>query len=103
MSVELVLLFSGEIEGVESVVDTGGVEGAGLWVEVAEGGVDTARLLFGFGCLALGLVGERCFFFLQERVFLSLLARSFGGLLGGGLAVDLSATWLIRVAKLPTP
>jgi hypothetical protein len=30
MSVELVLLFSGEIEGVESVVDTGGVEGAGL-------------------------------------------------------------------------
>jgi hypothetical protein len=57
VTVELVLLFRGQVESVEGVVDTGGVEGTGLCVERAESRVDAARLLLGLGGFALGLGG----------------------------------------------
>jgi hypothetical protein len=57
MAVELVLLFRGQVESVEGVVDTGGVESTGLCVEGSECGVDATRLLLGLGSLTLGLGG----------------------------------------------
>jgi hypothetical protein len=63
MSVELVLLVGCEVEGVEGVVDTGGVEGVGLCLERCEGRVDATGFLLGFGCFALGLRGQRRFLF----------------------------------------
>jgi hypothetical protein len=36
MAVEFVLLFRGKVEGVESIVDTGGVESARLRLERSE-------------------------------------------------------------------
>jgi hypothetical protein len=59
MAVELVLLICSQVESVECIVDTGGVEGVWLCVEPAEGRVDAAGLLFGFGCFALGFRGQR--------------------------------------------
>jgi hypothetical protein len=53
--------------------------------------VDALGLLLGFGCFALGLGWEGRFFFAQQGVFLCLLARGFGSLLGGGLSMSMSA------------
>jgi hypothetical protein len=87
MAIELVLLFGGEVERVEHIVDARGVERAGFGLEVTESGVDAARLLLGFGGFAFGLGGERGFFFAQESFLFRLLTRGLGGLFSGCLAV----------------
>lgn len=77
----------GEGEGVEGVLDTGGVEGRGL--AAVRGGVElgevqrAAGLLLG-GLVVLGARGEGGFLGGELGVALSLLARGFG-LFGGFL------------------
>jgi hypothetical protein len=68
-----------EGQGIKRVVDVAGVEGgefflAGRAIEAGE--VEATSLLDG-GLLA-GLTGEGGFFFFQKRIFLGLLASSFG-------------------------
>jgi hypothetical protein len=95
VAVELVLLFGGQVESVEGVVDTGGVESTGLCVEGSESGVDATRLLLGLGSLALGLGRQRGLLFAQESFFLGLLARGFGGLLSSSFPVEKSVFALL--------
>jgi hypothetical protein len=91
VAVQLVLVVGRDVERVERVLDTRGVERGGLAVKGAEGRVDAAGapggLLLGFLCAgALGFGGEGGFFLREEEGFLLLLAFGFGGLCGGGLA-----------------
>ena len=90
VAVQLVLVVRGDIQRVERVLDTRGVERRGLAVEGAQGRVDAAAsprgLLLGFLCAGtLGLGGQRGFFLCEEERFFLLLAFGFGGLCGGGL------------------
>jgi hypothetical protein len=91
VAVKFVLSVGCDVECVECVLDTRGVERGGLAVEGAEGRVDAAGaprgLLLGFLCAgALGLGGEGGFFLGEEEGFFLLLAFGFLGLCGGGLA-----------------
>ena len=91
VAVQLLAVLGREAERVERIVDTRRVERRWLAVEGAQRAVDAARLLLRLLCTCtLGLGGERGFFGSQESVLLGLLARGFGGLFGGGLAVTRS-------------
>jgi hypothetical protein len=97
----LVVVALCEAQRVERVVDTRGVERRGLAVEGAQCAVDTARLLLGLLCAcALGLGRERGFFGGEEGVLLGLLARGFGGLFSGGLAIGKLASVLKTREKM---
>jgi hypothetical protein len=100
MAVELVLLVGSQVEGVEGVVDTGGVERIGFCLERCERRVDTLGLLLGFGCFALWLRGQRCLLFGEEGGLLSLLALGFGGLCGGSFATSKSVLYTVHVCRM---
>jgi hypothetical protein len=91
----LVVVALCEAQRVERVVDARGVERRGLAVEGAQCAVDAARLLLGLLCAcALGLGREGGLFGGEEGVLLGLLARGFGGLFSGGLAIGKLASVL---------
>lgn len=96
MTVELVLLICGEVESVEGVFDARGVEGVGLGVEGAEGGVDASRLLLRLGGFAFGFRREGGFFFAEKSFFFGLLARGFGGLFSSSFTTRMLACCAIQ-------
>lgn len=55
VAIHLVLTVACDVQSVEGVIDTGGIESARLRVERAKRRVNAAGLLLGFGVLALGL------------------------------------------------